>query len=464
MRFALWVGFCASLACWPAAGQTSAAASSQLLTRSGIPAAYPPEKDVSPPVEHLLGDLGGIRTNLEGHGVYLLLDATTEFAGNFSGGVKRGSTFANQVGLEADVDWQRLAGLVGLSTHVIVVNRSGSSDSHLFGDDFLPVQEIYGSGGNVAIHLVSAYAEESLFGRRLDVAAGRMNVENDFGSSPLYCQFMNNALCGDPKALPGGDIGHSAFPDAVWAGRVHVRPTPVTSFKAGVYEVNQGLYSDANFRSGFKFDTSQDSGVYLPIEAAYEPLVGLSRMPGHYKIGFGYDTSPFYGGFAVKPSAAASNVSGVKPSRRNGNTQAWFLLDQMVLRQGPSDIDGIIILAGFVHNDPNNSAYAEQYFAGVLDRGFWPARPHDAIGLLVTHNTASRVLGRVQSREAALGLPISNGASGPQTHETVVELNYDVHLAQGLTFQPELQYVRHPNAQASIPSAVVFGFKAHVEF
>ncbi len=173
MCIARWISFFVSLVWWPAAGQSVGAASNQLLTRSGIPAAYPPEKDVSPPVEHLLGDLGGIRTNLEGHGIYLLLDATTEFAGNVSGGVKRGSTFANQVGLEADIDWQRLAGLVGLSTHVIIVNRSGSSDSHLFGDDFLPVQEIYGSGGDVAIHLVSAYAEESLFGRRLDVAVDR---------------------------------------------------------------------------------------------------------------------------------------------------------------------------------------------------------------------------------------------------------------------------------------------------
>ena len=70
--------------------------------------------------------------------------------------------------------------------------------------------------------------KKSLFGRRIDIAAGWMNVENDFASSPLYCNFMNNALCGDPKALPGGDIGHSAYPDAVWGGRIRVRPTPDT--------------------------------------------------------------------------------------------------------------------------------------------------------------------------------------------------------------------------------------------
>lgn len=91
-----------------------------------------------PQVEHLLGDLGGLRTNLENQGIYVLLDATAEVAGN-TGGAQQGLTSANQIGFEVDIDWQRLAGLTGLSTHVIMVNRSGANDSHLFGDNVSPV-------------------------------------------------------------------------------------------------------------------------------------------------------------------------------------------------------------------------------------------------------------------------------------------------------------------------------------
>jgi porin len=47
------------------------------------------ETNVAPTVEHLFGDVGGVRTKLEDHSIYLLLDATTEFASNVSGGVKR---------------------------------------------------------------------------------------------------------------------------------------------------------------------------------------------------------------------------------------------------------------------------------------------------------------------------------------------------------------------------------------
>jgi porin len=395
-------------------------------------------------------------------GINLQIDAVTEFAGNVSGGTKQGATFANQVGVQADVNWERAAGLKGLSTHVIIVSRSGSSDSALFGDRFSPVQEVYGSGGNVGLHLVSAYAQETLPGGGLDVAAGRMNVENDFASSPLYCNFVNNGLCGDPKALPGGDRGHSAFPDAVWAARFKFRLTADTSITAGIYQVNQGLYSDANFRTGFKLDDSQTTGVYLPLELAWTPMLGHDKLPGHYKVGVARDTSSGYQDFGN--TLAMAGVPGYATSSRSGNTQVWALADQMLVRTGPSDADGLLALAGFVHNDPNNSTYAEEYYAGAVARGFWKIRPHDEIGVLFMYDTVSGRLGSVQEVEAALGLPIANGATGVQRREMILEMNYDVQVFQGVNIEPDFQYVFRPNAQANIGNATVFGVKAHVEF
>ncbi len=460
---------CAVLACAvPAAGWAQAVNSgnsigpSQEVAQPKAPTQAAPA--VQPSVEHLFGNWGGVRTNLGKLGIDIIPDVISEFAGNVSGGVKQGATFANQLGLELDVDWAKAAGIPGLSTHAIVVSRSGSSDSQLFGDTLLPVQEIYGAGGDVAVHLVSFYAQETLFDRALDIAVGRMNVENDFASSPLYCNFMNNALCGDPKALPAGDIGHSAYPDAAWGFRVRVRPAPSIYVQTGVYEVNQGLYGDANFRSGFKFDASQDSGVYVPVELGWEPKFGRDGLPGHYKVGFGYDSSSTYKDFAAALNATSNTSSGPAFSTHGGNTQVWVLIDQMLVRQGKGDADGIVALGGFVHNDPNNSAYAEQYFAGLLDRGFWHARPQDSVGLLFSYDTVSGVLGKVQRAEQELGLAFSNAATGVQTHEMILELNYDIHVVRGVNVQPEFQYVFRPNAQGNIGDAAVFGFKTHVTF
>jgi porin len=395
---------------------------------------------------------------LENRGIYLRLGAIAEFAGNVSGGVQQGATSANQIAFSADVDWQRLAGVTGFSTHLILVNRSGANTSHLFGDNVTPVQEIFGAGGDVAVHLVSAYAEQRLLGGSLDIAAGWMNVENDFASSPLYCNYMNNGLCGDPKSLPGGDIGHSAFPDAVWATRIRVRPTSATYVAFGVYEVNQDLYSQAD-RSGFQFGVPRDSGVYVPVQFGYEPKLGADHMPGHYVVGFGYDSSRFKSFASVLPAS-----SGTPAENQSGNTQLWVLLDQMLLRNGRGDQDGIIALAGYVHNDPDRSSYAEQYFAGLLNRGFWGARPKDVIGLLFTYFKMSNTLSQVQARQQALGIRFADGVTGVQTNEMVFEANYNIHICRGVDFQPDFQYVVRPNAQSNIHNATVFGFKANVEF
>ena len=72
-----------------------------------------------PQPEHLLGDLGGARSHLENHGIYLSLSATAEFAGNVSGCAKQGATSANQIAFSADIDWQ-LALTVDLQASAIV--------------------------------------------------------------------------------------------------------------------------------------------------------------------------------------------------------------------------------------------------------------------------------------------------------------------------------------------------------
>ena len=303
------------------------------------------------------------------------------------------------MGLKSHIDWQRLTGLTGFSTHVIAVNRSGGNTSRLFGDNVSPVQEIYGAGGSVLVHLVSAYAERTAYNGELDVAAGWMNVENDFASSPLYCNFMNNALCGDPKALPGGDIGHSAFPDAVWGGRVRVRPTPDTSLEAGTYEVNQDLYSNLD-RSGTDFFTGRISGAYLPVQFGYEPRFGSERLPGHYVVGFGYDTSRFRSFSSVLPA-----TTGIPATSQLGNAQFWLLIDKMLVRNGSGIQEGLYALGGYVHNNPDNSAYARQYIAALVDLGFWRAAAGH--GWAAVHLYPDERCARCRADESAsLGHPV----------------------------------------------------------
>ena len=77
--------------------------------------------------------------------------------------------------------------------------------------------------------------------------------------------------------------------------------------------------------------------------------------------------------------------------------------------------------------------------------------------MLFTYFAMSGALGKVQAEEQELGLPISNAATGVQTHEMILEANYNIHVYRGVDFRPEFQYVFRPNAQSDIRNAAVFG-------
>ena len=87
----------------------------------------------------------------------------------------------------------------------------------------------------------------------------------------------------------------------------------------------------------------------------------------------------------------------------------------MLLRNGDGDQDGLIALGGIVENDADNSPYAQQYFAGLLDRGFWHARPEDTVAFLFTYIAMCGTLGKVRRDRV-------------QTHELVLEANCHIHI------------------------------------
>jgi porin len=420
----------------------------------------PPGAPSAPPVEHLLPDYGGYRAALSRVGIELQLNWIAEVAGNVSGGTRRSASYAGQVGFQADIDWEKLANVRGLSTHVVIVNRQGSNVGSNFGDTLNQVQEIYGAGGNTVVHLVYAYAEESLLNGRVNLAVGRAPELNDFSASPLYCNFINNSLCGNPKALPESGVGFSSYPDAVFFGRIRVRPTANTYIQTGIYEVNQNLYTYPQFRTGFKFNGSRDTGVMIPVEAAYEPSIGPQALPGHYKVGFGYDTSTY----PKYLTTAASVLAG----RGNGNDNKygiWVLADQMVYRTGPGPTDGLTLLAGYVHTNPSVSNYANQVFAGAVYKNFWHERPQDTISFLFNYANISGALGNQQSLDLAFGLPtVGSSTNAVQKHQEIIELNYNIHVTQGVSFQPLFQYYFRPNGVNNIKDAAILGFKSNINF
>ena len=472
--FGRWIGTAALVAvlmtslAMPGLAQTSLNPSTRVSTPLGQ---LPNSGSSVPPLpqpEALFPDLFGLGPSLRNAGVAVLLDNVNEFDGVISG-PQKGATNAGQYALETDIDWERLAGVRGFSTHTIVVGRYGIPASRIFGDNINPSQEIYGAGGNVAVHLVYAYVEETLPHGRADFVAGRIPFLNDFSASPLYCNFQNNAFCGNPKAS-SDNIAHSSYPDAGWAIRVRARPTLDTYIQTGIYFDESGIYTDQFQRSGFRFDSQQIEGETFPVELGWEPSFGPDKLPGHYKLGFASDNIHHTDNyFDINGGAFAQ--TGLAPRQIRGSTADWVLFDQMLMRNGPGATDGIIAFGVYYHNDPSSALRADQYEIAALDRDFWKARPFDTIGVAFSYLSVPNSLTKTEELQQELGQTITGTGGqfydgslpGIQTHTMNIEANYQIHVFRGVTFAPDFQYYFRPNAQGNLHDAALLGFKSHIE-
>lgn len=418
--------------------------------------------------EHLLGDWRGLRPRLADRGVDLTLSYLSETAGVVSGGRRTGVDYAHDISLRVDVDGAKLAGIPGFSAHLALVERAGRSTSADYvGERITQVQEIYGSGGQVAAHLAYLYGEESLFDGKVDVKAGRLDVGEDFANSPLYCEFMTLSVCPSPRQLSILS-GFTIYPTSTWGGRVRVQPGGSVYVQAGAFQVRTGL---GGGRSGFDFSTSRTTGAMLPLEIGAEPRWGPSKLVGHYKLGVTYNTSRFDDLWESRAGRTPlATAAGGDARSHRGQAAVYVAADQMLKRTGPNGVDGVILLAGWSHADPHTAILSDQAFGGVLASGVVPGRPRDSVGVQATWLQVSSQLTAVQRLQAALGQALSAGSSalasppaGVETHEWVLEGRYDVALREGLHLMPDLQYVIHPDAVRTSRDAVVLGLRLTVD-
>ena len=452
-------------------GPSEAVSGPQVSVEQALPLTHP---------EALFPNIFGLGQVLRDHGTAVLFDTRNEFDDVISG-PRGGSSNAGQYAFEVDTDWEKLANLTGLTTHFLMVGRYGIPISRQFGDELNPSQEIYGAGGNVVSHLVYAYAEETLAHGRLDVAAGRNPLLDDFAASPLYCNFENNAFCGNPKAS-SDNTGFSSYPDAGWSLRGRVRPIPTVYVQSGIYFDQSNIYNYAkNFRSAFTFDDSYISGETFPTEIGFEPEFGPQHLPGHYKAGFWYDNQD-HPSDLYDVNGNPFLLSGLPPRQVKGETAFYFLADQMILRNGPGATNGLILLGGYFQNSQNVSLRQKEAEFGLEDTGFWKARPLDSVNVGFSWLQVSPDITRAEEIQQELGnlvplntpatineIPSNVGTSpasttGVQSHTLILEANYNIHVYRGVTLAPDLQYFIRPNAQTNLPDAALFGFIAHVQF
>jgi porin len=270
---------------------------------------------------NLTGDWGGKRTKLQEAGVTLRAHFITETAANPTGGQRQTIRYTQQVDFRADLDLDRLVGLSDAKIQITLTDRAGRSlSADAIGNQFA-VQELYGAGQN--FRLSEFEYEQDFFTQKVNIGFGWAPVGDNFATISVLCDFQNAVLCGHTNAMTVNSGAHN-FPTGEWGAHVKIIPVPQFYVATGVYQVNP---DEDNGDNGFNL-SFHSTGVFVPVELGWLPGQSPGGLPGTYKIGAYYNSSP--------TPDVLTDVKGAfrRPNRRAICDSQWPM---GYLRNGGSD-------------------------------------------------------------------------------------------------------------------------------
>ncbi|MRW91845.1 carbohydrate porin [Duganella sp. FT80W] len=390
----------------------------------------------------LTGDWGGARSRYAKAGVNLRGDYVSETFANVSGGLQRGSTYAQQVRLGADFDMALLAGWSGTTLHFTINDRRGESVSADYIGNRMPVQE---AAGGSYTRLSEASVEQKLLGDKLNLRLGFFAMGNDLGGMAVGCQLVNAAFCAHPLSM-SGNSGWYNYPNARWGAAVRYQLQPELYLRSGVYQDNSKL---GNKENAFRPFAAGTTGVVLPLELEYAPgsAPNSAALPGHYKLGALYDTAQ------AKRQGEAGTVG-----ERYG---VYLLADQMIVRDGATG-RGLALFGQITANPQASAQITRWYAAGLVKTGTFAGRDRDTVALGVVR---AQVNPRLRASAAAADPDIGGYAALP-AGETVVELSYGWQPLRWLGVRADVQYIIDPGAFSyrSTQNALAIGTQLKITF
>ncbi|WP_083813588.1 carbohydrate porin [Gluconobacter morbifer] len=400
---------------------------------------------------HLVPQLSPVRNWLQKYGYSFEFSYKGEAMADVGGGESHGMSYAHELTWNNRLDLGKLLGFDGWILHAVMMERAGRQVSYdHVGDHHILLSEVYSLSGHMAAHLADIYLEKSFLHNRININIGRITLTHTYGTSVLLCTFM--VQCSAPVAMKGMQ-GWSVYPKATWGGTVRFKPARDLVLRTGAYRVT----ALTDNPSGWSWGSEKSTGVMLPIELTWEPFFGPKRLPGHYKLGFGHDTSPYADLIGTIPTAYRNIVTaGSKRARDTFYIEA----DQMVYRKGGRhQMAGGYILAGYIHNTPSVSAFSDEVYVGASLLGIIPRRPFDRFGVMYSYYQMSPALTYGQRLRQMAGMSMGAFVNGPQTHSAILEAYYGIPVRPGVVVQSEFEYMMRPGETSVIPNATLIGLK-----
>jgi porin len=381
------------------------------------------------------GEWGGQRTDLMNLGVNFQAWFTGEAVRNTAGYKGVATDYAQTIAFGADVDLGKLGVDPDGTFRIWLTDRTGRNLGADKIGSLFQTQETFGQGRDFRLNEMSL--AQAFWDNLINVKGGFYPMGKDFGSLPAFCNYVSNAYCGHPLAMPY-DSGWDDDPSGRWGGRIRVGPSDTFFVQTGIFQVNPTYPQDPN---GFKLDFEGNTGVLFPLEATYftshDP-----RFAGEYKVGGYFDTSTVPDMFT--------------PTKYDkGREGFYFEMQQKVWSETANPNRGLSISGFYAAGDQNTAEMKDTYHFGLSYKGTFADRDLDTINL---GWVAANINPRLVAYERLSDKPMQSAT------ENQMEINYNVVLGPWLSVRPGVQYDINPSGYTSRPNAVVFELQTKVIF
>ncbi|MCB1109719.1 MAG: carbohydrate porin [Chlamydiia bacterium] len=395
---------------------------------------------------YLTGDWNGGRSKLARDGVTIGMSYVADILGNPIGGRAKGVAFAGSFGLDINVDIGKYTALKGLSFYTSVVGRTGTNlSAKKIGNQF-PVAQVYG-GQNIRLN--EFYLKQVLCDEWILMKLGRLNGGNDFLQSELYYKFVNNGFDGNPIAIFfNGPF--TAYPNATWGFLFQFRPYKRILAKLAAY-VAQDDVADNKYH-GLNWSLNGSDGTLLMTEWSYQvnQLKTDTGYPGNYRAGYYYFTD----------SKGEKFLGG----HYHGNSGYYFLIDQMIFRQGdPKEERGLTPFVALLFAPKDRNLLPFFVSSGLVYKGLFPSRPKDYTNLGFIYGKYSTDMRQAQEiAKRTRMMPVPSFGNQPQNFEALIELNHWFQINPWFIIVPDVQYIINPRGLGTIKDALVIGAQISV--
>ena len=321
---------------------------------------------------------------------------------NFSGGIKKGTTYLGLANLKVGFDTESANWWKGGSFFVNVGNTHGGEPSATFVGDFLGVSNI--EAGNLTFMYELWYKQN--FGR-FDITLGLQDLNADFAVSENGALFTNSSF--GIHSNIADNVTTAIFPLTALGANVQWNISDAFLWQAAIFDGTPDDFATNPYNTDWKLSKNQG---FLAISEFQINKSLLKGKTGSYKFGVYYH----------------EHNDTIEVQQRNGGF--YFVGDQQITNK--------LSVFSQIGLSPRKTNLNNSYFSvGLNYNGLLKSRPADQLGVAVAY------------------AGFNNAAIAS---EMAIELTYKFEINKNIYLKPDIQYIINPAGTGAKLNDALVGF------